>query len=400
MKIFVNKNGSQSVGEKPVEIVERKGLGHPDTICDSVMNRVSVELSKNYIKEFGSVLHHNVDKCLLAAGKTIPAFEGGKVIEPMSLIMGDRATAIVEGKTVDVSGIANMAVDSWIQENLRFVEPKHLVKSSKIQPGSIALQDIFHRGDSILGANDTSAVFGYSPLTDTEQLVLETEGWLNSKDFKKSSPEIGEDIKLMAVRQNNHVDLTVATAFVDRYIKSENDYFTKKEELTNQIYEFIGSHFTYDSATVKCNTLDVAGRGIDGIYLTVLGTSADSADSGQVGRGNNIAGVIPLNRPSSAEAAAGKNPNSHVGKIYNALSFDIARSITSDLSYVTEANVWMTSRIGTYINNPHMVSVEIATKSGIPTHEITPEVNEIIYKKLDNINEFCDGLAKGTISTY
>jgi S-adenosylmethionine synthetase len=45
-----------------VEIVERKGLGHPDTICDLVMERISQALSQAYLQHFGKILHHNCDK--------------------------------------------------------------------------------------------------------------------------------------------------------------------------------------------------------------------------------------------------------------------------------------------------------------------------------------------------
>ena len=47
---------------QPVEIVERKGLGHPDTLCDALAEEVSLALSRFYRERFGFVLHHNVDK--------------------------------------------------------------------------------------------------------------------------------------------------------------------------------------------------------------------------------------------------------------------------------------------------------------------------------------------------
>ena len=70
-------------------------------------------------------------------------------------------------------------------------------------------------------------------------------------------------------------------------------------------------------------------RGAGGMYLTVLGTSADGADGGQVGRGNRVNGLISLHRPMSTEAAAGKNPVSHVGKIYNLLAHRSPRTSAS-----------------------------------------------------------------------
>ena len=73
----------------------------------------------------------------------------------------------------------------------------------ELKPGSAALTDIFKRKGEILGANDTSAAVGYAPLTPTENIVLETERFINSKSFKKKFPESGEDVKIMAFRTNN-----------------------------------------------------------------------------------------------------------------------------------------------------------------------------------------------------
>jgi S-adenosylmethionine synthetase len=47
------------------EIVERKGLGHPDTICDALAETLSRNLCREHRDRFGTVLHHNVDKALL-----------------------------------------------------------------------------------------------------------------------------------------------------------------------------------------------------------------------------------------------------------------------------------------------------------------------------------------------
>ena len=139
--VFVNKLGRIALEDQPLEIIERKGLGHPDTICDSVMNQISVDLSKEYINKFGVVLHHNVDKSLLAAGVATPAFKGGKVIEPMRFVFGDRATFKVGDEEIPVDDIAEKSASNWLKENLRFVDPeKHVVYQSEIKPGSMALR--------------------------------------------------------------------------------------------------------------------------------------------------------------------------------------------------------------------------------------------------------------------
>ena len=62
-------------------------------------------------------------------------------------------------------------------------------------------------------------------------------------------------------------------------------------------------------------------------YLSLTGTSAEDADSGQVGRGNRANGLIAFSRPTGGEATAGKNPVAHAGKVYSVLSHRLARLI-------------------------------------------------------------------------
>ena len=396
--VYVNKLGRIALEDQPLEIVERKGLGHPDTMCDSVMNRISVELSKEYINKFGVVLHHNVDKSLLAAGVAVPAFNGGKVLEPMRFVFGDRATFKVGDEEIPVDDIAAKSASDWLKENLRFVDADSVVYQSQIKPGSMALADIFDRKGKFLGSNDTSAAVGYAPFTKTETVIMELENYLNSKSFKGSFPESGEDIKLMGLRKGGDLNITVAMAMVDRFIDDEADYFKKQDEIHKAIHGFVDDKFGFDNITIDLNALDVKGRGIDGLYLTVTGTSAEAGDSGQVGRGNNVAGVIPLNRPMSSEAAAGKNPVSHVGKIYNALCYRIANRVMEDVTGVREIYVWLLSQIGKPINEPNVVSAQIIPVDGVELNSVNKQIDEIIAYEFDHLAEFCDDLAMGKIS--
>ena len=394
--IIVEEFSQAPLEEQKLEIVERKGLGHPDSICDAILDRVSVELSKEYLKKFGAIMHHNADKSLLVAGEVDTRFGGGKVKQPMLLIFGDRATAEVEGVRVPVEEIAIRAAKKWIKENLRFVDPeKHMRYQVELKPGSAALTDIFKRAGRILSANDTSAAVGYAPMTPTEQLVLETEHFLNSKKFKKEFPAVGEDVKVMAFRKNSEVSLTVGAAFVDRFVKSEDDYFRKKEEVLDELRKFLKEYNAFKKVDLKLNTLDVNGRGVDGVYLTVLGTSADGADSGQVGRGNRPNGVIPLNRHVGSEAAAGKNPVSHVGKIYTILTHKIANEIYTNVPGLREVYVWLVSQIGKPIDEPAIAVTRVITKAGVKLESVRGQILETVDNELEHIDKFCKDLSEG-----
>jgi len=365
--------------EEKVEIVERKGIGHPDTICDSIMESISIALSQEYLKKAGHVLHYNIDKGLLVAGSADVRFGGGEVIEPMKLIIGDRATFKAEGIDFAVNEIAIQTAKKWFKENLRFIDADSVIYQSELKQGSPELVSIFKK-QGLLGSNDTSASVGYAPLSKLEKTVLETERFLNSKEFKKQHPETGEDVKVMGLRRGESVSITIAMSFVDRFINNEEEYFKAKEEVIEEIKQHTGVD------EIVLNALDKKGKGIEGVYLTVTGTSAEAGDCGQVGRGNRTRGLISLNRPSGSEATAGKNPVSHIGKIYNVLSNKIAEEIFKSTGVPNYT--WMTTRIGSPIDQP-MVSVQLEKQVD------ENQVREVINKELDNIQQFCTDLAKG-----
>lgn len=397
--IIVETFKGKSVVDHRVEIVERKGTGHPDFICDSIMEAISIALSKEYLREFGAILHHNIDKGLLAAGKTKKTFGGGRVIKPMELTIGDRATFIAGGRRIPVNDIAIEAAREWIKKTLRFVDPeKHVKYRIVLAPGSEELTDIFQRPGEVRGANDTSAAVGYYPLSPTEHVVLELERYLNSMQFKNRYPDTGEDIKVMGLRKGKELDLTVAMPFISTYIKSESDYFDRKDIIYKEINRFLRKYREFSNIDVYFNTLDKRMRGLGGVYLSLLGTSAEDADSGQVGRGNRVNGLISMNRPMGTEAAAGKNPVSHVGKIYNVLAHEIAKNIYDEIEGIREVYVLLLSRIGTPIDNPQMASAQVLLEKGRRLGDISKDIKRIFEKELSQISKFCSKLSRGEYS--
>jgi S-adenosylmethionine synthetase len=399
--IMVNGSKRTPLEKQQIEIVERKGVGHPDSICDAIMDQVSVGLSRAYLEKFGTIMHHNADKSLLVAGNVECRFGGGVMKEPMLLIFGDRATFEVDGERIPVEEIAIQTAKDWLKENLRFVDPEeHMKYQVELKPGSQGLTDIFKRNECMMGANDTSAAVGYAPMTRTENMVLDTERYVNSGDFKKRFPEAGEDVKVMGFRNGANLNLTVAMAFVDRFVESEKDYMRKKADIQADVQEWANAKGAFEKVNIYVNTLDVEGRGVDGVYLTVLGTCADGADSGQVGRGNKVNGVISLNRPIGTEAAAGKNPVSHVGKIYNALTHQIARSVCEQVPEVEETYIWLLSQIGKPIDQPAIAAAQVVMNSGCSLEKVQGRITEVIDGELANIEDFCKQLAYGKISVW
>jgi S-adenosylmethionine synthetase len=364
--VVVSLMDFKPVYENPVEIVERKGTGHPDTICDNLAEELSVALCKLYLEEFGFVQHHNVDKALLVGGVADPRFGGGEIITPIEIYLVGRAIKEKDGKPLPVDELAIEVAKKWLKENIPNLDPeKHVIITPKIRPGSKDLVELFERfakkGEVPL-ANDTSFAVGYAPFDDLERVVYNTERYLNSKEFKKEHPYLGEDIKVMGVRLGNKIRITIAAAFVDKYVENVEDYLQKKEVIARKALEN-AAKYTDKEIEVFVNTADNPQGG--SVYITVTGTSAEAGDDGQVGRGNRPNGLITPYRPMTLEAAAGKNPVSHVGKIYSAVASIIAERVTKEVEEIEETYVYLVSQIGKPITKPQACDVKIRTKRDI-----------------------------------
>lgn len=382
--------------EEPMEIVERKGLGHPDTICDAVMEAVAVELAQAYLKSCGRVLHFNADKGLLVAGQVDCRFGGGSVLAPMRLVMGDRATFKWNRKRIPVKEIAEQTAYKWFKHHLPRIKPhKHLECQVELQPASEELRSVAERPREPV-ANDTSATVGYAPLTPTERLVFEVEQFLNGPSFKKTFFDTGQDVKVLGVRTGRDLTLTVAMPFLSPLIRSESAYFKRKAAARRALLSFVKRKAGGAvSPHVFLNVLDRPGDGEAGAYLTLLGTSAEAGDSGEVGRGNRVCGIISLRRPGSAEAAAGKNPVAHVGKIYNVLAQVLAEDIHKKVFGLHDVTVWITSQIGKPISSPQTVVVEVTLARGATLALVRPQIQREVQMAFSHIQPFCNALMKG-----
>jgi len=382
---------------RALEIVERKGTGHPDYICDAVMEAVSLALSREYIRRAGRVLHHNIDKGLLIAGSVEKCFGGGKVTNLMELVIGDRATFSSGGVDIPVEEIAREAALNWVGENLPDVDTETDISVRvALRPGSAELSGIFSPQGAapLLGANDTSATVGLAPRTPTEETVYALERHLNSAGFKAAFPETGADVKVMGVRRGRSLDLVVACPLLARFVKSEKEYFERKEAVETALKDFT-STLPFDEVVLGLNTLDRPGLGEAGVYISLLGTSAEDGDSGEVGRGNTIRGVIAPCRASSTEAAAGKNPVSHVGKIYAVLAQNLADEIYATTEGVDEARVYLVSRIGDPLDKPAHVYVQLLAGSGLDEKKAADQVRGVLEDALSSVEALVDDLIKG-----
>jgi S-adenosylmethionine synthetase len=369
MNLSVSLLRGLSAGEQPVEIVERKGLGHPDTICDILAENLSANLCRMYHAKFGAVLHHNVDKGLLFGGRSAPAFGGGEVLEPMEVFLVGRATMSFRGVDLPVEEVAVEGTRAWFREHFHALDPeRHLRIRCLLRPGSRELAELFLRQAraGVALANDTSCGVGWAPNDDVERVVLGVERHLNSREMHERHPAFGQDIKVMAVRTGPDIDLTVACAFVDRHVRDMDDYLGHKALLARLAGDK-AAELTGLPVAVTVNAADDPAAG--SVYLTVTGTSGEAGDDGEVGRGNRVGGLITPCRPMNMEAAAGKNPVSHVGKIYNIAARRMAEGIVRAIDVVQEAQCFLVSRIGRPVHEPRSVEIRLrlADETILPT---------------------------------
>lgn len=392
MTLTIETLQATPIARRRLELVERKGLGHPDTMCDALVEAISLALNRMYLDRAGVILHYNIDKALLVAGQCAKAFGRGEIRRPMELIVGDRATDQLDGVAMPVDDTVRDAVDQWIASRLPHVRPgKDLLTRVALAPGSEELRSILPAGGLIV-SNDTAGASGYAPLSPTEELVMAVERFLNGPEFKQRFPDTGQDVKVLGVRQDQRLGLTVAMPLLCTHVASEPAYFGRKEEVLHALAaRFPPGPFEIDW---RLNCLDRPGRGAAGTYLTLLGTSAEDADSGQVGRGNRANGLIAFARPAGGEAAPGKNPVAHVGKVYSVLSHRLARLIHARCPGLEEVYVHLAARIGEPVDRP-WVGVQIVPAEGMTGDEFGTAVRQIVEAELGRMDEFRAELIRG-----
>ena len=393
----------RAVEDQEVEIVERKGVGHPDSLCDGIAESVSRALSNLYLDRVGEVLHYNTDETQLAAGNAAPAFGGGEVVEPIYVLLVGRATKQYEADdgteyTLPVDSVALAAARDYLAETVPELEfGTDVVVDVRLGEGSGDLQTVFGEdGAAVPMANDTSFGVGHAPLTETERIVLEAEEHLNGP-YADDHPELGPDVKIMGKREGDHIDLTVAAAMIDRYLDGMAAYTDAVASVREAVADLAES-YTDRSVGVEVNTADDYDDGA--IYLTTTGTSAEQGDDGSVGRGNRSNGLITPNRPMSMEATSGKNPVNHIGKIYNLLSTRIAEAVVDEVPGIRDFRVRLLSQIGRPIDQPHVADAFVVTADDVALSDIETDVEAIVDRELAAVTDVTRDVIEGELRTF
>lgn len=387
MSIEIGLLAAPAPADAAFEVVERKGLGHPDTICDALAEAVSLRLSRYYLEHFGLILHHNVDKVLLRGGTARANFGGGGVIEPIEIYLAGRATQAFRGVAVPVDDLAIEAAEDWLRRHCHMLDvARHVRLHPLFHPGSADLVDLYVRQQQtgVWLANDTSCGVGFAPLSPLETLVLATEQRLNAATTHEALPAIGEDIKVMGVRQRDRRNLTIACAVIGHFVRDLDAYLEVKDRIADEARETV-DEVGGGPTSVHVNTADDPASG--SVYLTVTGMSAEAGDDGEAGRGNRVNGLITPGRPTTMESVAGKNPATHVGKLYNLSASLAAQALVEEVAGVEAAQCTLVSEIGRPIDQPAFVDVQVALSEQASLDALKPAIDDIISAEIAAIPE-------------
>jgi S-adenosylmethionine synthetase len=377
--IIVTEATGQFIEDLPVEIVERKGIGHPDSLCDGIAERISVEYTKWCEENLGVPLHHNFDKVQLVAGEVKVGYGGGRLLKPIRIQIAGRGTPAFRGEKVPMDDIAIQAAKQHVRETMRYLDPdRHMVIDSYAGRGAEELQYVVDH----VTANDTSFGVSHWPRSGLEHVVYETAQYINYKLIDQFP--VGEDVKVMGMRQGKEMTLTVAMPFIATRIGDATEYREVKQAAEAAIHEY-ASQLDERKMTVALDTADDVDN--DVVYLTLTGTSAEMGDDGAVGRGNRVNGVIAPFRSASLEAPCGKNPISHVGKVYNLLALLTAQDIIERVPTIREATVYLLSQIGAPLDQPLVATALVHPAAGTLTPSIQADVRAVLDERLANVGD-------------
>jgi S-adenosylmethionine synthetase len=334
------------IDEFPFEVVERKGLGHPDTICDAIAETASRRYSQYFQERFGRLAHHWFDKVMLLGGEARIQYGHGELTRPYQLIFAGKGVLRVGDFRIPIEEILENASTEVLTQVLRNFDPlRDLVIKNEIKDyiGPTNRRSRYMPTDPMdlvdprqqRLSNDCNVCSGYAPLSLLEKSILGVEHYLNSQDYKTRFVDTGTDVKIVGIRKGSDIEIVVNIPLIAAEIKSYEQYKQRILEIHDDITRLVRDELLRNPAKITINPEDVSGLP----YLTVTGSVADTGDIGVVGRGNRRNGLITPMRPMSIEAAAGKNPIDHTGKLYSILAQRIADKVYQHHGLRNQAHV-------------------------------------------------------------
>ena len=374
------------VESQPFEIVERKGVGHPDTLADGVAEAVSIAYARHCLQEFGAVLHHHFDKTLIMGGQANIDFGVGEIVKPFRLVINGRVSSVFGETKINYRELQETAAKEYLRKALPHVDiAKHLEIHSLSTSYSKSpfwykprgLEDLPEYTSPFV--NDTSAIVSFWPLSKLERSALEVEKYFYDEIGRPRFAYLGQDVKILALRNGHEVQVTVAVPFISSSTPNKPWYVEKlaciHADLQNILQSILGErcsiHTTINAQDY--DLLDVAQERRS-CYLTATGSALDYGEEGVVGRGNRARGVRSSLRPNSTDAIHGKNPTFHVGKVYTYFGDQISKAIAEELA--CECSLVLATQNGRPTHAPQSVFI------GISERRNEQEVKQIVEREL------------------
>lgn len=383
------------------EVIERKGVGHPDTLADGLGERLSIAYSNLCLQRFGVILHHNFDKVGLMGGLSEVGFNSGRILSPIRVLVNGRASFKFGDEQIGLEKLVQDEIAGFLKEKFPHIKDVgNLYKiiweiSTGSSPGAVSSEDSYRqhwfspRGKEdlselkYLNCNDTSMGVAYYGYTKLEKFVLAVEGTLNGKEYKRDKPWLGSDIKIMCSRISNEVTLILCVPQISIFVKSLSEYQANLARVKETI-EYIAQKIIPDfSLSIFMNMRDKFDNEAKDLYLTYTGSSIEMGDEGFVGRGNRFGGLITPNRMYSMEGIAGKNPVYHTGKMYSAMAYELSKMIFE--KYGISSETLLIGMTGHDLMTPHKIHVktESANISERAISELFSQIDpKIVTKKI------------------
>lgn len=245
MKIYTLSSASVDIQKSPVEIVERKGLGHPDTLADILAESFSNKYSQYSLNKFGFIPNHVVDKVTLLGAKSNVSFGRGKIITHITACLFGKAAKQIGNQKINVKKIFQDSVKDVFSRVFKNREIFKYIKYEYNVHNGIGFDHpkTFYRPSSIidlqnmskeLRSNDSVVCTGYAPYSETESLTVDIENFLNSDEFKTDFPETGYDIKVLTTRINKTIeDITVCIPFIASLTPDKKYYKRRLKQIRN-----------------------------------------------------------------------------------------------------------------------------------------------------------------------
>lgn len=401
--ISVQPDIRPEVDALPYELVERKGVGHPDTMADAIAERASRYYATHCLSRFGRVAHHWFDKVLIFGGEADFDFGRGELVHPYTVLFAGKAALRCGSEEIPLDDILrSAAVDVLTQVTTGFVPDRHLRVENRVVdhqgPGRgstryrpLGPADLVAPGDPALTSNDCNLLHGYAPLSRLERAVLGVEQMITGEEFKAANPDTGWDVKVFGSRRQDDFRLVVNMPFIAADIESFTHYQHRVGQCRKAVQELL-ERVLEERCEVLLNPAD---RGVRP-YLTVLGSVADTGDVGAVGRGNRVNGLITPMRPMSIEAPAGKNPMDHTGKLYNVLAHRLAAQISDLCGRPVETHIFTSKEAP--LHRPEEVVVKI--RSWQEDASTRARVGEIVTAGLDSTYGLTEELIHSGITLW